>query len=343
MSKRKAPSVPGIIDELLKGSGSVSSGEVARAAGVTRQAAHYHLRRLADEGMLRRTGAGRGARYEPVLDLLRTYPLPGVREELIWREVLQQVPALAAPEAALRVNRFAFTEMLNNANDHSSGSEVEIGLSTAPRFSFRISDDGVGVFRHLATRLGLPDEAAAAFELMKGKRSTAPDEHTGQGIFFTSRLVNRFGLEANAMRLMVDNDIGDFAIGSSAVEVGTTVWWEVDPVAPRDIARVFDAFTDEDLAFRKTRIPLQALGGPSFISRDEAKRVTDELERFEEVLLDFAGVTEVGWAFVDEVFRVWGSKHPGTRLIPVSMSPLVERMVRAGGWAGPVPGEGHPT
>ncbi len=89
-------------------------------------------------------------------------------------------------DAAFRVNRFAFTEMVNNANEHSGGSSVEIGVSTTPNSWFRVVDDGVGVFRHFASRLGLPDEAAAAFELTKGKRTTAPDEHSGEGIFFTA-------------------------------------------------------------------------------------------------------------------------------------------------------------
>jgi len=329
MSKRKDSPILQVIEALLAGSGWVSAGQVARAAGVTRQAAHYHLRRLADAGRLRRIGAGRGARYVPAFDIERIYPIPGVSEEVAWRDLVARQPDLASPEAVFRVNRFAFTEMVNNANDHSGGSKVEIGVATAPRSWFRVVDDGVGVFRHFASRLGLADEAAAAFELTKGKRTTAPEEHSGQGIFFTSRLVNRFGLEANGIRLLVDNDLGDFAIGESVVEVGTTVWWEVDPRAARDTARVFAEFTDEDFAFTRTRIPLRALGGSSFISRAEAKRVTDALERFEEVVLDFYGVGEVGMAFVDEVFRVWASRHPETSLIPVSMSPPVERMVRS--------------
>lgn len=329
MSKRKDSPVLEAIGKLLAGSGSVTAGQVAREAGVTRQAAHYHLRRLSDSGRLQRIGAGRGARYVPVFDVERTYPLPGLAEDVAWRDLVGRVPELSNPEAAFRVNRFAFTEMVNNANDHSGGSRVQIGVATAPRSWFRVVDDGVGVFRHFASRLGLPDEAAAAFELTKGKRTTAPDEHSGQGIFFTSRLVNRFGLEANGIRLIVDNDLGDFAIGESVVDVGTTVWWEVDPQAARDSARVFGEFTDEDYAFTRTKIPLRTLGGSSFISRAEAKRVTDELERFEEVILDFDGVSEVGRAFVDEVFRVWASRHPEVRLVPVSMSPLVERMVRS--------------
>jgi len=336
MSKRKdhpTPEIDAAIQSLITAHGTVKSGEVARAAGVTRQAAHYHLRKLLEAGHLRRLGAGRATRYAASVDFGRAYAIRGLREDDVWNEVSEEVTGIArARPIAVKVMRFAFTEMLNNAIDHSAGTQVQVAVTTSPRFFFRIVDDGIGAFRHFSSRLGLADDVAAAFELTKGKRTTAPREHSGQGIFFTSRLVDRFGLEANALRLTVDNDLGDFALGDSSVRVGTTVWWEVDPTTTRDSASVFRAYTDPDtLEFTKTVIPLRLLGGPSFISRAEAKRVTDELERFDEVVLDFSGVTDVGRAFVDEVFRVWAREHPGTRLAPVSMSPAIERMVRSVG------------
>src|SRR3990170_4502098 len=108
MSKRKDSPVLQVIEVLLAGSGTVSAGQVAREAGVTRQAAHYHLRRLSERGRLRRIGAGRGARYVAVFDFERTHPIPGLAEDVAWRELVAHVPDLADPEAAFRANRFAF-------------------------------------------------------------------------------------------------------------------------------------------------------------------------------------------------------------------------------------------
>ena len=42
---------------------ALTSGDLAEAAGITRQAAHRHLGQLVALGKLRREGAGRGARY----------------------------------------------------------------------------------------------------------------------------------------------------------------------------------------------------------------------------------------------------------------------------------------
>ena len=88
----------------------------------------------------------------------------------------------------------------------------------------------------------------------------------------------------------------------------------------------------EACEFSKTRIVVKLFAiGVSFVSRSEAKRILQGLERFREIVLDFVGVMEVGQGFADEVFRVWASTHPEVRLTPVDMCPAVEFMVRRAG------------
>jgi len=196
----------------------------------------------------------------------------------------------------------------------------------------------VGVFDPLATKLGLPDLVAAAFELTKGKRTPAPDRHTGQGIFFTSRLMDRFGLEANEIALVVEAPLNDFAVSSSSVSVGTTVWWEIDAASDREPGELFSRFADDDLYFSRTRVQLAVIAGRSIVSRSEAARVTDGLDRFAEAVVDFSGVEHAGNAFIDEVFRVWATLHPGTRLSAENVDPIVERQIRAASRNAPVDG-----
>lgn len=50
-------------------------------------------------------------------------------------------------------------------------------------------------------------------------------------------------------------------------------------------------------------------------------------ERFLEVILDFDGVTEIGQAFADEIFRVFHNDYPNVHLIPVNCSDNVNRMI----------------
>ena len=76
----------------------------------------------------------------------------------------------------------------------------------------------------------------------------------------------------------------------------------------------------------RTIVRLQEIG-TTFMTRLEAKRLVNGLERFREVVLDFGGVELVGQGFADEVFRVWARQHPAVALIPIAMSAPVAFMV----------------
>jgi hypothetical protein len=70
--------------------------------------------------------------------------------------------------------------------------------------------------------------------------------------------------------------------------------------------------------------------GSSFVSRSEAKRLLNGLQKFEEIELDFQGVQSVGQGFVDEVFRVWVAENPSHKIIPINMNSKVKFMVERG-------------
>jgi hypothetical protein len=322
-----------VIRRLLTQHGSVTSGQVARAAGVTRQAAHYHLRKLATAGEVALTGRGRGARYTRMVDVARRYSLVGLEEDEVWGEIHDRLPSRITANAR-SILGYAFTEMLNNAIEHSGGSSAEVLLWLGePRAAFEIVDDGVGVYRHLRQRLGLGDERTALLELTKGKRTTAPEQHTGEGIFFTSKAVDIFELDANGLRWIVDNVRADEAVTESIRSKGTRVRCALDPSTTRVLRDVFERYTTRDsYEFSRSRVAVRLFRtGDRFVSRSEARRIGADLEGFEEVEIDFAGVEEVGQGFADELFRVWASRHPGTRLIPANMSPAVEFMIRRAG------------
>ena len=246
----------------------------------------------------------------------------------------------------MRIMRYAFTEMLNNAIEHSGGSRAHIAWwDDGEELSFEIRDDGRGVFSHVRDRLGLEDHFAAIQELSKGKTTTMPREHTGEGIFFTSMAVDRFEIASNGWRWTIDNLRGDQAVGAEAPAQGTTVRCEIERGSTRDLNDVFDTFTSEDLAFSKSRVRVKLFElGVAFVSRSEAKRMLRGLERFQEVEIDFEGVIEVGQGFVDELVRVWPSQHPGTAIIPTHMNQAVGAMVRRGlpRLPGPSSARAHP-
>ena len=62
-----------------------------------------------------------------------------------------------------------------------------------------VSDDGIGIFLKIQQALNLLDTREAILELAKGKLTTAPDHHSGEGIFFTSRVMDAFDIQSGAL------------------------------------------------------------------------------------------------------------------------------------------------
>jgi len=223
-------------------------------------------------------------------------------------------------------------EMLNNAIDHSGSETATIKWWTSPdQWSFEITDEGVGAYTKLLEGLHLTSEFEAVQELSKGKRTTDPSRHTGEGIFFTSKVVDLFRLTSAGVRWTVDNIRQDVALGVAAPAPGTSVFCQVDPQTDRVLVDVFKQFT-RDHAFVRTRPVVKLFEiGTIFVSRSEARRLLDGLDTdFEVVEVDFAGVEDVGQGFVDELLRVWPATHPGKSVVPMNMNPAVEFMVRRG-------------
>ena len=272
------------------------------------------------------------ARYRAEADTRfeRTYPREGLEEHVVWQDMLTTLD-LERDSAALTILRYSVTEMVNNAIDHSGGSSVVVTATTSRgRIDVTVRDDGVGAFEHLARGLGLSVVHEAVAELSKGRRTTAPERHSGEGIFFTSKALDIFSLEANGIGWTTDNIRGDMAMGSSNVTVGTSVRLSLERLTTRRLVDVFRAFTDDDDFIRTNPVVLLFNYGVDFVSRSEAKRLLAGLDPFKEITVDFTGVVSVGQAFVDEVFRVWPSEHPGTSIEPVGMNPEVAFMVRRG-------------
>jgi DNA-binding transcriptional ArsR family regulator len=330
-----AQKVPPVIEHLLASREAISSGEVASAAGVSRQTAHSHLRALVQRGLLAREGAGRGARYKRVALTTERHSLKDLQEDIVWRSDFERIqgirPGLFANPRLEPILNFAFTEMLNNAIDHSNGTLADVRWFEEPQLiAFEIEDDGIGAFRKVRESRGLKNDFEAIGEISKGKQTTAPEFHSGQGIFFTSKMANRFALSSGHLVWTVDASLNDEAVGwLEAERSGTLVRCEVDLETALTAKEVFDRFSDpETFQFSKSAVRISLfMEGGAFVSRSEAKRVASRLEDFEVVEVDFSHVDQVGQGFVDELFRVWENAHPQTRLIPVNANPAVMAMI----------------
>ena len=184
-----------VIDDLLAEWGSIANRNVVEATGTSRQAVHAQLRSMVDAGDLIVEGSGRGVRYRSVHPRQRfRYRLQGLAEDLVWNDVSIEVLELSdLPDPADRALHTAVVELVNNAISHSNGRYVEVSFRKAhDRLVLEVSDDGEGIFDHLAQENGLPDGMEALRQLTKGKLTTMPAEHTGEGIFLLSRIADFF-------------------------------------------------------------------------------------------------------------------------------------------------------
>lgn len=300
----------------------------------TRQAVHKHLQRLIAEGAVIVSGNTRNKRYglAPLLHWDRKYDLAGgLAEDAVWRQDI--APLLGKlPENVLSIWHYGFTEMLNNVIDHSGASYVSVSVSkTAAAASIKIYDDGIGIFKKIQAALNLVDERHSVLELAKGKFTTDPANHSGEGIFFSSRMFDEFDILSGEVYFSHEFDKKeDWILQRSTPRGGTLVTMVLHNHTARTTKKVFDKFTsDEDYGFNKTVVPVKLMryGDDNLVSRSQAKRLLARFDRFKIVVLDFSGVTSIGQAFADEVFRVFKAKHSDVELVPIHAASEVRRMI----------------
>jgi len=75
-------------------------------------------------------------------------------------------------------------------------------------------------------------------------------------------------------------------------------------------------------------VTLCELGDERLMSRGQAKRILQGLEKFNDITLDFSDVRIVGQGFVDEIFRVYQNKRPEVAIHFVNANEDVEFMIK---------------
>ncbi len=307
----------------------------AKHFGITRQAVNKHLRRLVEERALESDGKTRNRAYRlyPSVQWIKEYELnDSLAEDIVWRSDVQSSLG-QLPENVFEIWHYGFTEMFNNAIDHAKGSSVAVVLrKTAAVTELAIMDDGIGIFRKIHSELGLVDERHAILELSKGKLTTDPANHTGEGIFFTSRMFDAFDIVSRGVSFShTFGDAEDWILERARPESGTMVWMKLNNHTSRTIRKVFDQFTsDDEFGFTKTVVLVRRAqyGDDKLVSRSQAKRLLTRVDRFKTVTFDFTEVDYIGQAFADEVFRVFASRHPEVELIAIKANPSVKRMIQ---------------
>ncbi len=322
-----------ILEQVEKSPSDISKVTAAKYK-ITRQAVNKHLRRLRMEGALIRSGKTRAMVYRlaHLSEWREIYDIqPGLAEDVVWtRDIKGDLGVL--PDNVLDLWHYGFTEIFNNAIDHSGGSNISVRVKrTATTTEMLVSDNGLGIFKKIQAAMGLLDERHAVLELSKGKLTTDPKRHTGEGIFFTSRMFDSFNILSGGVYF--SHELGnaeDWILESAGTSGGTWVWMKLNNHTSRTPKKVFDQYSSgDDYGFTKTVVPvrLAQYGDDKLISRSQARRLLARVELFKTVILDFTEVESIGRAFADEIFRVFALQHPEIELVPTRTNSAVKRMI----------------
>ncbi len=167
---------------------------------------------------------------------------PGTDEFEIW--TTEALPLLQdLPENVLRICAYGFTEMLNNVIEHSDSKSAALSLENSPdKVLLSIFDSGLGIFRKIQLAAELANEHDAFLELAKGRFTTDPDRHTGEGIFFTARMFDRFVILSGSMYVSFSAEGRDWVLESphrvESPTQGTLVEMEINPQSVRTTREV---------------------------------------------------------------------------------------------------------
>lgn len=334
--------------KIAEKNGTIKTNDIVLSFRVSRQYANRLIKDLVIERKLLKVGSASKAMYispgyaktHPEIltfKITKTFVNKNLEEHIVLNLIESELPLILKQKENIRnIFTFAFSEMLNNAIEHSNSAKIKIDVLFAEKmFIFTIADFGVGVFRNVMKKRNLKSELEAIQDILKGKVTTMPELHSGQGIFFTSRSGDEFILESYGYRLIVNNQINDVfleEISGSKMKKGTKVTFKLSVVSKKHLKEIFDEFSNIDkeneFGFDKTEIKIKLyLKSGIHISRSQARRALSGLEKFKIVVFDFDKVPMIGQSFADEIFRVFQKKYPKIQIEAINMNEAVRFMI----------------
>lgn len=322
-----------MLEKIDRGQTDVAK-RTAEAFGVSLNTTYRYLRDLEKDNVIKREGKT----YELVesydgVSLIRSKN-ELLEEDAIYVKFIEK-HIEKYPDNIQKIWQYSFMEMMNNAIDHSEAEHVRISVfQSYMNTIILIRDDGIGIFRKIKEYYKYDTLDDAVNELFKGKLTTDSNNHSGEGIFFTSRVLDRFAAISDGKIFTHDkyyevlSDLEDSeALKEWKNNNGTMIFMELSNFSKKKLSEVFDMFSDVDGGFTKTHIPIRNIYETYPVSRSQAKRLSHRFEKFQEVELDFDGIEEIGQGFAHELFVVFQNNHKDVKLIPVNTSKNVEKMI----------------
>lgn len=231
------------------------------------------------------------------------------------------------PSNIERIWSYGMSEMVNNVIDHSGAEHLHILIEQNYLFTrVMLMDDGIGIFKKIKEHFSLANLDEAVCELFKGKLTTDAENHSGEGIFFTSKMMDVFFIESDKKIFAATKYDSDLVLELSEEIGGTLVFMALSNFTNKTPSEIFNMYSNVDGGFFKTKIPLKNIFDKAPISRSQAKRVCNRLEQFQEIIVDFDGIEWMGQGFAHQLFVVYAKAHPHVSITPTNMCDSVKNM-----------------
>ncbi len=326
-SEKKRSIVMYILEKINEKTPSLSA-RVAEAFDVSTNTIHSYLNELTEDNVIRKVKRGE---YELVSEeYSHTFKRSKgeISNDTYAYDVCMRALIKDYPENVKHIWSYAFSEMVNNVMDHSEAECLRVVINkNFLDTRVMIIDNGVGIFEKIKNHFSLTDLDEAVCELFKGKLTTDADHHSGEGIFFTSRMMDSFFILSDG-KVFTTNKYNDdlFASIEGTVAKGTGVIMSLSNHTQKKAHEIFNMFEDLDGDFSKTRIPLKNIFDSAPVSRSQAKRICNRLDNFKEAILDFADLEWMGQGFAHQLFVVYKKVNPDIVLKPINMNESVTDM-----------------
>ena len=298
---------------------------------ISRQTVSKYLNELVEKNYITKNSKGNYT-INFYISESKIYKNKNLEEDIVYDELIKKYE-IDKKNNVKHILVYAFTEMLNNAIEHSEGTEISIHY-TENYFNIFviIKDNGIGIFRKIVRDHNLKNENEAIFELKKGKLTSDAENHSGEGIFFTSKVVDYFLISSFNKTFSSGSDEYFYSIEQNRERTikGTEVILVLNKNTERTTKEIFDEYTSDDFVFNKTKITVHLAKdylGHDFVSRSLAKRILMNVEKFKIIVLDFENIDNIGQGFADEVFRVFKNKNPDITIVPINMNEEIEFMI----------------
>lgn len=326
-NEKKEAIVSYLLEKIAERSDNISK-RVSEAFDINQNTVHTYINQLVKDNIIKRVKRGEYELVENSYEYNLSRKDGGLESESYAYSMCLKQYIKDLPQNVQTIWEYTFSEMMNNVIDHSDAENVRLIIrQNHLTTSVLIEDDGVGIFEKIKNYFDLETLDDAICELFKGKLTTDSSRHSGEGIFFSSKIMDDF-LIISSKKIFTTNKYDESLTMNSLSrnKKGTCVIMSVSNYTHKQTYEIFDLYSNIDGGFTKTTIPLKNAFDTSPVSRSQARRVCNRLDKFKEVVLDFDGIDWMGQGFAHQIFVVFHTEHPEIKLLPVNMSEPVSKM-----------------